>query len=99
MNAEIISVGTELLLGEILNSDAKFLAEELSELGINVLAYSKAIGGIEINYDNFDSERAKKFTFFTIFAPSKSVFYESLQIWRCFGASRRGCKKPPQHCS
>lgn len=28
----------------------------LSELGINVLAYSKAIGGIEINYDNFDSD-------------------------------------------
>ena len=28
----------------------------LSELGIKVSAYSKAIGGIEINYDNFDSE-------------------------------------------
>ena len=40
-----------------------------------------------------------RFTFFRIFAPSKSVFYESLQIWRCFGASRRGCKKSPQHCS
>jgi len=36
MNAEILSVGTELLLGEILNTDAQFLANELSKLGINV---------------------------------------------------------------
>ncbi len=36
MNAEILSVGTELLLGEILNTDAQFLASELSALGINV---------------------------------------------------------------
>ena len=28
----------------------------LSELGITVTAYSKAIGGVEINYDNFDLE-------------------------------------------
>lgn len=43
MNAEIISVGTELLLGEILNTDAKFLAQELSELGINVY-YQTVVG-------------------------------------------------------
>ncbi len=36
MNAELLSVGTELLLGEILNTDAQFLASELSKLGINV---------------------------------------------------------------
>ena len=36
MNAELISVGTELLLGEILNTDAQFLAKELSEIGIDV---------------------------------------------------------------
>lgn len=34
MSAEIICVGTELLLGEILNSNAQFLAEELAQLGI-----------------------------------------------------------------
>ncbi|MGV0028121.1 competence/damage-inducible protein A [Phormidesmis priestleyi] len=34
MSAEIISVGTELLLGNILNSNAQFLAQELAELGI-----------------------------------------------------------------
>lgn len=36
MNAEIIAVGTELLLGDILNTDAQFLAKELAALGINV---------------------------------------------------------------
>jgi nicotinamide-nucleotide amidase len=34
MSAEIICVGTELLLGDILNSNAKFLAQELAQLGI-----------------------------------------------------------------
>ena len=36
MNAEILSVGTELLLGNIVNTDARDLALTLSELGINV---------------------------------------------------------------
>ena len=34
MSAEIICVGTELLLGEILNSNAQFLAQQLALLGI-----------------------------------------------------------------
>lgn len=34
---EIISVGTELLLGEILNTNARFLSLELASLGISVL--------------------------------------------------------------
>jgi len=34
MSAEIICVGTELLLGEILNSNVQFLAQELASLGI-----------------------------------------------------------------
>ncbi len=33
-SAEIICVGTELLLGDILNSNAQFLAQELASLGI-----------------------------------------------------------------
>ena len=37
MNAEIISVGTELLLGHTINTDAAFVARELSALGINLL--------------------------------------------------------------
>lgn len=34
MAAEIICVGTELLLGEILNTNAQFLAQQLADLGI-----------------------------------------------------------------
>ncbi len=34
MSAEIICVGTELLLGDILNSNAQFLAQQLADLGI-----------------------------------------------------------------
>jgi competence/damage-inducible protein CinA C-terminal domain len=37
MNAEIISVGTELLLGQIVNTDAAIVAKGLSGLGINLL--------------------------------------------------------------
>lgn len=36
MTAEIIAVGTELLLGDILNTNAQFLAKELAALGISV---------------------------------------------------------------
>ncbi|TCK97958.1 competence/damage-inducible protein cinA [Natranaerovirga hydrolytica] len=36
MIAELISVGTELLLGNILNSNAKYLSEQCSELGLSV---------------------------------------------------------------
>jgi nicotinamide-nucleotide amidase len=34
LSAEVICVGTELLLGEVLNSNAQFLAHQLAELGI-----------------------------------------------------------------
>lgn len=34
MSAEIICIGTELLLGDILNSNSQFLAQELAILGI-----------------------------------------------------------------
>ena len=37
MNAEIISVGTELLLGQVVNLDTAIVAQELSGLGINLL--------------------------------------------------------------
>ena len=36
MTAEIISVGTELLLGNILNTNAQYLSRELAALGITV---------------------------------------------------------------
>ncbi len=37
MNAEIISVGTELLLGHTINTDASYVARELSAAGIGLL--------------------------------------------------------------
>lgn len=37
MTAEIIAVGTELLLGDILNTNAQFLSQELAAMGITVL--------------------------------------------------------------
>ncbi|MEJ9280797.1 competence/damage-inducible protein A [Ureibacillus thermosphaericus] len=40
MNAEIIAVGSELLLGQIANTNAKFISSQLSELGINVYYHS-----------------------------------------------------------
>jgi nicotinamide-nucleotide amidase len=36
MNAEIIAVGTELLMGQIANTNGQFLSQELAKLGINV---------------------------------------------------------------
>ncbi|MGM9973340.1 MAG: competence/damage-inducible protein A [Clostridiaceae bacterium] len=36
MNAEIIAVGTEILLGDIINTNAQYLSKELAALGINV---------------------------------------------------------------
>ena len=40
MNAELLAVGTELLLGNIVNTDARDLSVMLSELGINVYWHS-----------------------------------------------------------
>ena len=34
---EILSVGTEILLGDILNTNCRFLSVELAKLGITVL--------------------------------------------------------------
>ena len=36
MKAEIIAVGTELLLGQITNTNARYISEKLAELGIDV---------------------------------------------------------------
>ncbi len=47
MKAEIISVGTELLLGQIANTDAQYISTELSKIGIGVY-YHTVVG------DNYD---------------------------------------------
>lgn len=40
MNCELISVGTEILLGDILNTNVQYLSVELASLGISVLHHS-----------------------------------------------------------
>ena len=41
MKAEVLSVGTELLLGEILDTNAKYLGSQLPALGIDLYYISK----------------------------------------------------------
>lgn len=43
MNAEIIAVGSELLLGQIVNTNARFLSQQLAGMGINVF-YHTVVG-------------------------------------------------------
>ena len=43
MKAEIIAVGSELLLGQISNTNARFISSQLAELGIDVY-YHTVVG-------------------------------------------------------
>jgi len=43
MICEIISIGTELLLGNIVNTNAQYLSQKLAELGIFVY-YQTVVG-------------------------------------------------------
>lgn len=40
MNCEILSIGTELLMGQITNTNAKYISSKLCEIGVNVLYHS-----------------------------------------------------------
>ncbi|WP_019242232.1 MULTISPECIES: competence/damage-inducible protein A [Bacillus] len=40
MNAEIIAVGSELLLGQIVNSNARYISRQLAEIGVNVFFHT-----------------------------------------------------------
>lgn len=46
MKAEIIAVGTEILMGQIVNTNAQFLSEKLAQLGIDVY-FQTAVGDNE----------------------------------------------------
>ena len=46
MKAEIIAVGTEILTGQILNTNAQFLSEKLAEIGVDVYTQT-AVGDNE----------------------------------------------------
>ena len=43
MTAELISVGTEILMGNILNSNARYLAEKCASLGLDMY-YQVTVG-------------------------------------------------------
>ena len=47
MRAEVVGVGTEILLGQIANDNARYISERLAEVGVDVL-YHRAVG------DNLD---------------------------------------------
>ena len=47
MNAEILCVGTELLLGDIVNTNAAVIAQGLAKMGINV--YHQSVVGDNAN--------------------------------------------------
>ena len=46
MKAEIIAVGTEILTGQIVNTNARFLSEKLASLGVDVY-FQTAVGDNE----------------------------------------------------
>ncbi|MFJ7729186.1 competence/damage-inducible protein A [Neobacillus sp. NPDC097160] len=73
MNAEIIAVGSELLLGQIVNTNARFLSQQLAGLGINVYFHTvvgdnpdRLISAIEIA-----EKRAKMIIFTGGLGPTK----------------------------
>lgn len=59
MKAELISVGTEILLGDIVNTNARFLARELASIGIDVYR-QEVIGDNEDRLLNAFDEALKR---------------------------------------
>jgi len=51
MNAEILSVGTELLMGQIANTNAQYISRRLSEIGINVY-FHNVVGDNRVRLKN-----------------------------------------------
>ncbi|NMA94517.1 MAG: competence/damage-inducible protein A [Clostridiales bacterium] len=49
MRTEIISIGSELLLGQIANTDARYLSQELAKIGIDVF-YHTVIGDNRVRF-------------------------------------------------
>ncbi|MDI4707165.1 molybdopterin-binding protein, partial [Pseudoalteromonas shioyasakiensis] len=58
VKAEIIAVGTELLLGQIANTNAQWLSNQLASLGINV--YQHGVVGDNLNRVQEAFEQAQK---------------------------------------
>jgi nicotinamide-nucleotide amidase len=47
VHAEIVSVGTELLLGQIANTNARWMSERLAEIGVDVLRHTTVGDNLE----------------------------------------------------
>ena len=75
MKCELISVGTEILLGDILNTNAQYLSRELACLGIGVMHHS-TVG------DNSERLRADARNSFFITDPPCGVVFYKLSIAR-----------------
>ena len=59
MKAELIAVGTEILTGQITNTNAQFLSEKLAELGIDVYFHT-AVGDNESRLDVYKRQGSPK---------------------------------------
>ncbi len=73
MNAEIIAVGSELLLGQITNTNARFLSQHLAEIGVNIY-YHTVVGDNEKRLEdavNLAKERADLIVFSGGLGPTK----------------------------
>lgn len=58
-NAEILAVGTEILIGQIVNTNASFLAEQLHLLGINCL-YQNVVGDNKVRLEKALKQAAER---------------------------------------
>ncbi len=66
MNAEIIAVGSELLLGQIVNSNAQFISKQLAEIGVNVYFHTVVGDNSERLYDAIEiAEKRSNLIIFT----------------------------------
>lgn len=59
MKAEIITVGTEILLGDIVNTNSQFLSKELASIGVEVY-YQETVGDNETRLLNLLEEAFKR---------------------------------------
>ncbi|MBU8907365.1 competence/damage-inducible protein A [Desertibacillus haloalkaliphilus] len=59
MNAEIIAVGSELLLGQIANTNAQYISRELAAIGIDVY-YHTVVGDNQVRLTNAIEQAQKR---------------------------------------
>ena len=88
MTAEIISVGTELLLGNILNTNAQYLSRELADLGITVQRES-TIGDNHDRLADFVNEAKSRCDLLVFTGPKRPSPPASATSWSSMRPSGR----------